>query len=410
MSINVNNSIAIIGTSWGDEAKARIVDVLSESADFVIRFNGGGNAGHTVIVDNKKYVFHLVPTGILRSNCIPVIGPGVVIDLETLYEELLSLKSEGIDISKLKISANAHIVTPKHKELDVKQESGPHAIGTTKRGIGPCYADKALRTGIRLRDLYEVPRGPKSLIDSGFNPELLSEILPFIEPFVADTQELLLQAVEDNKRLIFEGAQGLMLDIDHGTYPFVTSSSVHPAYIAASNGIPIDYLGEVWGVNKVYETRVGRGAFPTELLGNNGDLLRKLGNEYGSTTGRPRRCGWLDLVRLRYCVRMAGVQKLVLTKLDILAQMPEIRICTNYNEFSTNRFKYGIDWAEATPIYTEVAPFPKADWEALIKTGKWKNFPKEVRVFVQLIENVLDIPVEIVSFGAERNSLIQISD
>lgn len=394
----------IIGNSYGDEGKARILDVLAGDADVVVRFNGGGNAGHTVVVNDKKYIFNLVPTGILRPDCLSVIGTGVVIDLETLFKELNNLKSSGVDISNLKISGNAHIVTPKHKELDAKQESGANAIGTTKRGIGPCYADKMLRTGIRIRDLYESLTAPSRLIAEGVNPQALQEISFFLKPFVADTQELLLNAIDENKRLLFEGAQGLMLDIDHGTYPYVTSSSVHPAYAAASNGIPIHALGEIWGINKGYETRVGGGPFPTELIGEQGEFLRKAGNEYGSTTGRPRRCGWLDLVRLKYTTRMSGTQKLVLTKLDVLAQMNTIKVCTSYKE----KFPLGIDWTKAIPEYTELPSFPKTDWNSLIKSGNWQDFPKEVKSYVKFISDFLNIPIEYVSFGPERNQLIKL--
>lgn len=391
----------VIGTQFGDEGKGRIVDVLAKDADFVVRFSGGNNAGHTVIVGDEKYIFHCVPSSILYSECTSIIGGGTVLDLAGLHKELTALQAKNIPLN-LKISPFAHIITQQHKARDAQQETSANAIGSTKRGIGPCYANKALRTGIRIIDLYQ-QSSKERLVEIGLDSSELKTIATFLRPFVADTQNILQKAIKDKKTILFEGAQGLMLDVDHGTYPYVTSSSTHPANAAISNGIPVSAIGQIIGISKGYCTRVGLGPFPTELHDATGEYLRTTGKEFGSTTGRPRRTGWLDLVQLKYAIQMSGTDQIILTKLDILAGMSELKVCTAYTN-ADHAFPNLINWGAAQPCYHSLPGFPKQDWS---KIKEWEQLSGELRNYLAFIESYLSKSISMISLGPERNSLLE---
>src|SRR5690349_8243497 len=332
--------IVIIGAQWGDEGKGKIVDLLAEHGDLVIRFQGGNNAGHTIVRDDVKWKFHLIPSGILYPGRLCAIGNGVVIDPKVLTGELDDLRAKGVDLSGLRISANAHLIMPYHMLLDHAGEAklGKLEIGTTRRGIGPCYADKAARLGIRVQDLLDEKILKKKIV-AALDPKRLSlrpyakdprldlqsmtdEYLTYghvLEPYIADTSRLVLERLDHNEMVVFEGAQGAMLDIDHGTYPFVTSSNPVAGAACIGAGVGPKDIDEVWGVAKAYVTRVGAGPFPTEIEGPLADEMRERGGEYGTTTGRPRRVGWMDLVALRYAARINSLTALAITKLDVLA-------------------------------------------------------------------------------------------
>ena len=344
-------AFVIVGAQWGDEGKGKATDLLAEHIQYVVKFNGGNNAGHTVVIGDEKYALHLLPSGILTPGVIPVISNGVVIDLHVLFEELEALNARGIDTSRLRISANAHVITPYHVSLDKTAERflGKRAIGTTGRGIGPTYADKINRVGIRIQDLFdesilrqkvEAALVQKNqLLSKVYNraairvEEVVTELLSYTErlaPYVADTALELHQAIEAGKNVLFEGGQATMLDVDHGTYPFVTSSNATAGGAATGSGIGPGLFQNVIGLVKAYTTRVGAGPFPTELFDEWGELLRKTGHEYGTTTGRPRRCGWYDAPIARYSARINGLTDFVLTKLDVLTGIKEIPVCVAY--------------------------------------------------------------------------------
>ncbi|MBA2348578.1 MAG: adenylosuccinate synthase [Solirubrobacterales bacterium] len=347
--------LVIVGAQWGDEGKGKVVDLMAEQADAVVRFQGGNNAGHTIVRDGEEFKFHLVPSGILYPGKTCIIGNGVVVDPSVLLGELDGLSRAGLDISGLKVSANAHVIMPYHIALDHSGEArlGKNEIGTTKRGIGPCYADKAARLGIRVQDMLDekilkkkimAALEPKQLMlrpyerDPAWAPRLdlqqmTEDLLTFghrLEKHIADTSSLIWKTLDAGKLALFEGAQATMLDIDHGTYPFVTSSNPVSGAATIGAGVGIHDIDEVWGVAKAYATRVGAGPFPTELFDATGDLLRENGHEFGTTTGRPRRCGWIDLVALRYACRLNTLDALVITKLDVLTGLDTIKVCTEY--------------------------------------------------------------------------------
>src|SRR5918998_1022196 len=351
--------IVIIGAQWGDEGKGKIVDLLAEHADLVIRFQGGNNAGHTIVRADEKWKFHLIPSGILHPGTICAIGNGVVIDPKVLTDEIDGLRGKGIDLSGMRISANAHLIMPYHLLLDHAGEAklGKLQIGTTRRGIGPCYADKAARLGIRVQDLLD-EKILKKKIAAAMDPKRLS-LRPYakapeldlqsmtedyltyghrIEQYIADTARLTWDVLDGGGDVIFEGAQGTLLDIDHGTYPFVTSSNVVAGSACAGAGVGPKDIDEVWGVAKAYATRVGSGPFPTELDDDLGRAIREAGGEYGTTTGRARRVGWLDLVALRYAARLNTLTHLAVTKLDVLSGLGPLRVCTSYH--STNEASF----------------------------------------------------------------------
>src|SRR4051794_7691904 len=345
------SSTVIVGAQWGDEGKGKVTDLLAERADAVIRFQGGNNAGHTIIRDGETFKLHLVPSGILHPDTLCVIGNGVVIDPKVLTGELEALRRRGIDTGNLRISANAHLIMPYHLLLDLagEQKLGELEIGTTRRGIGPCYADKAARLGIRMQDLLD-PKILRKKITAALEPKRLTlrphakdprldlhamveEYVTYghrLEQYIADTTRLAWDLLDRGRTVLFEGAQGAMLDIDHGTYPFVTSSNPVAGAACIGSGVGPRDIDEIWGVAKAYATRVGAGPFPTELEGDLADELRTRGGEFGTTTGRPRRIGWLDLVALRYAVRLNSLTSLAITKLDVLSGLERVCVCTSY--------------------------------------------------------------------------------
>jgi adenylosuccinate synthase len=413
----------IIGLQWGDEGKGKIVDAHANNFDLVVRFQGGANAGHTVIVDGIKYVFHLIPSGILYPHITCIIGNGTVVDILQLRNEVKGLIKQGIDINKLRISNKAHVVMPYHKILDATREEinddpSQLKIGTTKRGIGPCYADKVSRTGIRIEDLYQnyfpvllkrnlkeknaiLQRYNKAPLDGEPIYEEYLEAAKYLEPFVWDTQEILHEALASNKKILFEGAQGIMLDIDHGTYPYVTSSNMHPSNAACGTGLPPQTIGKIIGVAKAYTTRVGEGPFPTEILSENAAThLQTKGNEFGATTGRPRRCGWIDLNQLRYAISVTGATEIALTKLDVLAGLESIKVAADYKE--NTKFR---KWDEVTPDYYTLPGIPEFDFA---KAKRLYDLPEEAIDYIEFLEEKLKIKISSVSVGPQRNSLISI--
>ena len=417
----------VLGVQWGDEGKGRVVDVLAAQAGVVVRYQGGANAGHTVVVDNEKYVFHLLPSGILYPGKTCVIGNGVVMDPETLFGELDDLAARGKKLARLVVSHGTHIVMPYHKIIDKLAEgarSEGTKIGTTGRGIGPCYADKYERIGIRAEDLVN----PEILRDKltrtlKIKNDILTKIYG-VEPlaFEAIYEEALRwgarlapmlgesfleidEAVRSGINILFEGAQATLLDVDYGTYPFVTSSSPCAGGACTGAGIGPSRIDRAIGVAKAYCTRVGEGPFPTEELGATGELLRSRGGEFGATTGRPRRCGWCDLVAVDYAVKVNGLDGIALTKLDVLDSFDEIKICTAYEIAGERRHHFPSSCAElakAKPVY-ETLPGWKCD---ISKVRSWDELPENARNYVEYVERAIGCHIGYVSVGAERDSLI----
>jgi adenylosuccinate synthase len=419
--------LSVIGCQWGDEGKGKILDLIAERADVVVRYQGGANAGHTVVVGQEKFVFHLLPSGILHPGKRNVIASGVVLDAGQLLEEIEGFEKRGIEIrGRLFVSAAAHLVFPYHKALDRASEGvkGGTKIGTTGRGIGPAYADKIARTGLRVGDLYDARRFADRLRANvternkilqalyGAPPlsfdAILAEFQGYakrLEPYVADTFHLLRDALDAGQYLFVEGAQGVLLDVDFGTYPFVTSSNASALGISAGTGIPPKRVGEVLGVAKAYTTRVGEGPFPTELPPAEADVLRKKGEEFGATTGRPRRCGWFDGVATRFAIQLNGVDSLALTKLDTLSGYDELRVCTAYEigGETTDRFPVG-----TTPL-DRVVPHYKtmAGWrEPVDHVRRFADLPQAARDYVDFVEDFLRVRATIVSVGPARDQTI----
>lgn len=418
--------LAIVGAQWGDEGKGKIVDYLTAEADVVVRYSGGNNAGHTVVVDGKTVRLHLVPSGILYPDVRCYIGNGVVLDPEVFIGELDQLAEQGFDLAQLRISDRAHLLLPYHRDLDKLEEEarGPHKLGTTGRGVGPAYVDKVAREGIRLADLADeqwlkerleaiVPRKSALLQKlyghEGYTPE---EIFQYIErfrarllPMLEDVGARVHEALAAGKRVLFEGAQGTQLDIDHGTYPYVTGSSPTSGGIAPGAGIGPDAVTGVLGVVKAYTTRVGLGPFPTELHDEVGEGLRERGHEYGTTTGRPRRCGWLDMVQLRYAVRVNGLTQLVLTKLDVLSGLETVRIAVGY-EIDGRRvedFPASLrDLQRAVPVYEE-----HPGWDAdLTGVTSPEQLPEAARNYIRRIEELAGVAVVRTSVGPSREQTL----
>ena len=416
----------ILGTQWGDEGKGKIVDLLSEDYDIIARYQGGANAGHTIVLNGKKYVLHLIPSGILHPHTICVIGNGVVIDPVALMDEIQMLETEGIQVrNRLFISHKAHLIMPYHKLIDqISEIKSPKAIGTTGRGIGPAYIDKFSRIGIRIvdlldRDSFELKlrqniETKNQILRKLYNyeelniEEIIEKYLEFdklIDPYIKDTTYLLNNAIRDGKKVLAEGAQGAMLDVDHGTYPFVTSSNPTVGGACTGLGIPPTSIDRVIGVVKAYTTRVGNGPFPTELNNETGELLRKQGAEFGATTGRPRRCGWLDLPQLNYSIMINGVTELAITKIDVLSGLEKINVCTNYN-FNGN----------ANNIFpADLASFEKIEciydtlegWEPFdCDISAYNDLPENLRKYLDYISNNTNTPITIVSLGADRERTI----
>lgn len=417
----------VIGSQWGDEGKAKIVDFLTLDADVIVRFQGGANAGHTVEVGDKKFVFHLIPSGIMHPTKVCVVGNGVVLDPIQTLNEIADLHNKGINPEgRLFIADNAHVVLPYHSALDRAKEkkAGKAAIGTTGRGIGPCYSDKVNRIGVRVGDLldekelrprveamakvhneefrvmYDVPEiDPEQVIKDYLS---LGEK---IKPFVRDVSDFLFAQVKAGKRLIFEGAQGTILDVDHGTYPFVTSSNTVSGYAACGSGLGPTAIDQVVGVVKAYTTRVGNGPFPTELLDETGDKLRKIGNEYGATTGRNRRCGWFDAPVVRKAAVVNGLTHLAITKLDVLDTFDEIQICTHYEcdgeklDLIPNQLS---KVSRCTPVY-ETMP----GWNASTAACRsWDSLPENAKKYLMRMSELVGVKIGMISIGAKRDESI----
>src|SRR5918997_597652 len=419
--------IVIVGAQWGDEGKGKIVDLLAEDADAVIRFQGGNNAGHTIVRDGEKFALHLIPSGILHAGKKCIIGNGVVIDPKVLTGEIDALKARGVDVSGLRISANAHLIMPYHRLLDTAGETrlGKSQIGTTRRGIGPCYADKASRLGIRMQDLLD-ERILKKKIVAAMEPKRLS-LRPFakdpqldlqrmtedylsyghrLEQYIADTPRLVWDALDRGRAVLFEGAQGTLLDIDHGTYPFVTSSNPVAGAACTGAGVGPRDIDEVWGVTKAYATRVGAGPFPSELDDELGDTIREAGGEYGTTTGRPRRVGWIDLVALRYAARINSLTHLAITKLDVLSGVGPLNVCTRYRgaeEATFDHFPYHQTvMHQATGEYEQL---PGWD-EDITGCRDESELPQTARDYLAYISDFVGVPIALISVGPGRNQVI----
>ena len=413
-------SLAIVGAQWGDEGKGKITDLLSKRCDVVVRYQGGNNAGHTIIVSGQKTVLHIIPSGILHPHCVSIIGHGVVVDPHAFNEEFDQIsKVCSITPENLKISTNASVITSYHKILDAAREGqGPVKIGTTGKGIGPCYEDKIGRKGIKLRDLSNKNVLFEKLKQSFIEKEILLKELyhsefPSIEeecdnlyqagqrilPFLTDTFSYIDHAVQNGKKVLYEGAQGILLDIDYGSYPFVTSSNTSYGGIYTGAGIPGKLIDEVIGITKAYTTRVGTGPFPTELNDEMGKFIQTKGKEIGATTGRDRRCGWLDLPLLKYTVKASQLTSLALTKLDILAGLDSLKVCYAYQyEGSEIDCAYpGIDLEKVTPLYKDLKPFHD-DFSS-------DKLSKELNEYIDIIEKTCQVPIGIMAYGPEREEI-----
>src|SRR5438445_12479711 len=419
--------IVIVGAQWGDEGKGKITDLLAEQADAVVRFQGGNNAGHTIVRDGEEWKLHLIPSGILYPGKRCVIGNGVVIDPRVLIDELDALRARRVDVSGLRISANAHLIMPYHLLLDSAGESrlGSLQIGTTRRGIGPCYADKAARLGIRVQDLLDekilkqkivTAMEPKrqSLRPFAKDPQLdlhtmTEEYRTFghrLEPYIADTTRIVWDALDNQRLVVFEGAQGTMLDIDHGTYPFVTSSNPVAGAACVGAGVGPLAIDDVWGVAKAYTTRVGSGPFPSELDSELGDRIREAGGEFGTTTGRPRRCGWLDLVALRYFIRLNGLTGIAITKLDALTGIDALGVAVRYlgpDGVSFDEFPY--HQSVVHKARAELVELP--GWsEPITGARTLGDLPPEARGYLDFVADRLGVPVVLVGVGPDRDQVI----
>jgi adenylosuccinate synthase len=419
-------ALVIVGAQWGDEGKGKIVDLLAAQADAVVRYGGGANAGHTLVVGSERVVLHLVPSGALHERPRCLLGPGMVIDPKVLLRELGVMRERGVlGAGRVLVSDRAHLVLPHHMLVDALREQGPGAIGTTKRGIGPCYQDRAARRGVRVADLLDVEgldarvaeslEGWRPVIESlgGQAPsasDIASELRSLateIAPFIGDVTGALHDAREGGQRILLEGAQGTMLDLDHGTYPFVTSSSVTAGGACTGTGLAPTHIDRVLGISKAYTTRVGEGPFPTELLGSEGDRLRETGGEYGATTGRPRRCGWLDVPVLRHAARVNGLSELALTKLDVLTGTESIPVCVAY-ELDGRRLDVppSTGFERVRPIYEQLP-----GWTEDVSTCRsLDELPATARSYVRRIEELSGVAVTLLSLGAERTQTIQLAD
>jgi adenylosuccinate synthase len=416
----------LIGSQWGDEGKGKIIDVLTANADWVVRYQGGNNAGHTVEIGDQKYVLHLTPSGILRDSCKCVIGNGLVVDLIGLMGELKELVERGIKLDgRLFISDRAHMVLQYHKELDGAKEGNLEdgkKIGTTKRGIGPAYMDKADRIGLRLGDILEadfaemvtVQAEKKNAILAGMGAktldidtllELVKEAADYLRPFICDTIPLLHEAVQNNDEILFEGAQGVMLDVDFGTYPYVTSSNTGAGGAPSGSGVPPNAIDRVVGIVKAYTTRVGGGPFPTELHDEMGAHIAKVGNEFGATTGRPRRCGWFDGVVARYAAMVGGINEWALMKLDVLDAVETIKVCVAYEvdgERITNVPASIRKLERCVPVYEEIQGWNTPTTECTT----WDELPELAQKYIEYLEELTGVKVSILSVGPKRSSTL----
>lgn len=422
MSIRV-----VVGAQWGDEGKGKVVDLLSKEADYVVRYQGGANAGHTLEFDEKKIVLHLIPSGIFNGDATCIIGNGVVIDPHALLEEIKEVEELGGNLrDRLKISKAAHVILPYHQLLDqVKEEHrGDDAIGTTGRGIGPAYVSKVSRVGIRMSDLFH-PEQLREKVQTNIadiNEALrhiykhdpieadpiiddLLEIADKLCPYISNTSALLHEAIEDDKNILLEGAQGSLLDVDHGTYPFVTSSCPTAGGACTGSGISPIAIDKVMGISKTYCTRVGNGPFPTELNDKLGEQLREAGKEFGATTGRPRRCGWIDLVALKYAVRVNGMNELTLTKIDILNDFEEIKLCTEYIIDGKSTDIFPLDLPDIDSLEPKYETLP--GWQqSLEDCNSFKDLPTNAKNYLEFIQDYLGVELTILSKGPKRSETI----
>lgn len=422
--------IVLVGAQWGDEGKGKATDLLGSSVDYVVKFNGGNNAGHTVVIGEEKYALHLLPSGILTPSCVPVIGNGVVVDLSVLIEELDGLEARGVDTSSLIISANAHVIPPYNRVLDKVAERflGSRKLGTTGRGIGPTYADKMNRVGIRMQDLYDESilrqKVEAALVMKNqvllkvYNrravevDEVLEELLRHAErlrPMVSDTARVLNDALDEGKTVLFEAGQATLLDVDHGTYPFVTSSNATAAGACTGSGVAPTRIDRVIAILKAYSTRVGEGPFPTELDDDSGEFLRTTGAEFGTTTGRPRRCGWVDAVVGRYAQRINGVTDFVVTKLDVLTGLDTIPICVAYDVFGTKHAEMPVnqtDFHHAEPIYEEMPGWV----EDISACREFADLPSAAQDYILRLEELIGARISAIGVGPGRDQTIRRHD
>ena len=422
--------IALVGLQWGDEGKGKVTDLLARDTAVVVRYQGGNNAGHTIVVGGERYALHLVPTGILYPHCTPVIGPGVVVNPKVLLEEMDTLQGRGIDVSRLKLSGNAHLIMPYHLELDrvTERRLGKNRLGTTKRGIGPAYADKAARIGLRVQDLLDPKIFSEKLAVALKEKNLLltrvygrlpiemrqveEEYLGYAErlaPHITDAGAFVQDALDKGETVLFEGAQATMLDLDHGTYPFVTSSNPIAGGACVGAGVGPRDIERIIGIAKAYCTRVGSGPFPSEADPADGEMLVEAGNEYGTTTGRKRRCGWFDAVTARYAARLNTLTELVITKLDVLSQFERIPVCVGYRyedetfeKFPRNQTIFN----KCEPVFEEFT-----GWGDDITSARTvEDLPKEARAYLEAIEGLVGVPVSWVSVGPGRDQIVRLKD
>ncbi|HEX3015107.1 MAG TPA: adenylosuccinate synthase [Desulfobacteria bacterium] len=424
------SAVILIGAQWGDEGKGKVTDFLASQADVVVRTTGGNNAGHTVVVGDEEFKVHLVPSGILYPETICVIGNGVVIDPKVLIGELDELIARGVDVSNLRISANAHVIMPYHIKLDELEEDskGEHKIGTTKRGIGPAYVDKAARVGIRVADLLDESefkaklerniRDKNRILEKLYGAEkfevepVFREYLGYIKrlaPVVTDTSVLINKAISEGKKVLFEGAQGTLLDLDHGTYPYVTSSNPTSAGACIGAGVGPSRIDKVIGVLKAYTTRVGQGPFPTELLCETGEAIRQKGAEFGATTGRARRCGWFDAVIARYAARINGIDAFAVTKLDVMGGFEKLKICTAYKYKGQILTEFPPDLKvleQCEPVYEELPGWQ----EDISKATAIEDFPAAARNYLDRIKELTGVDMFLVAVGPRRDETIVLQE
>ena len=424
----MGQNMVLVGAQWGDEGKGKVIDVLSERADILIRYQGGHNAGHTVIADGKEFIFHLIPSGLLHRNKIGLIGNGVVIDPEALLEEMKRLAERGVDVKRaVKVSDQAHVIFPYHKRLDLLEEATrPGRIGTTGRGIGPCYVDKAARSGIRVADLCDGEQFAEKLRQNVTEKnrlfsalydepplsyeELLARYRGYakrIAPHVVNSVRFLREAMMKGKRLLFEGAQGTMLDVDHGTYPYVTSSNATAGGACAGAGVPPTAIDRVIGVVKSYTTRVGEGPLPTEFSPAQMEQIRVKGREFGATTGRPRRCGWFDAVVARHAVWVNGCDSIAVTKLDVLDEMKTIKICVGYRNGNKTMTTFPSDTgllSRCQPVYESLP-----GWQAETgRAGCFEELPAEAQRYLKRLAALLEVSISLVSTGSKREQAFSV--
>lgn len=416
----------VLGTQWGDEGKGKYIDMLAENVDVVARFSGGNNAGHTIVVDGIQYALHLIPSGILHKGKICIIGNGTVIDPKVLLEEMDALIKRGINIDNIMVSDRAHVIMPYHKILDELQEDfrGNNAIGTTKRGIGPCYTDKVERNGIRICDLMEPETLANKVNENLYlknriikkvylgTPLIAEEIIgqyteyaQKLKKFVCDTSEFIYNAIDNGKSILFEGAQATFLDLDFGTYPYVTSSNPISAGACVGSGIGPNNIDEIYGVLKAYTSRVGSGPFPTEQNNIIGDTIRELGHEYGTTTGRPRRCGWLDLVMIKYAARVNGLTYLAINHVDTIGKLEKIKLCIAYEKDgkTINTFPASLnELAKCNPIYEEFDGWK----EDISNINNYNDLPENAKVYLERIERMVNVKIKFIGVGKDRGQTI----